>query len=311
VYDGDRLLLEYDNAGNLLRRYAHGAGVDEPLVWYDGSTGGERRWLSVDRQGSVIATSGSLGQQTGTYAYGPYGEPANDNWTGSRFRYTGQIALPEVRLYHYKARVYDPILGRFLQTDPVLYADQMNLYAYVGNDPLNNSDPTGRQLVRDVYDRQRDQRTLNDGVNANGLPSGTETGRDESIQPQDAVGAVGDFVQNYNDMREANTIGADAYFHCRANCEASARGPAGEAVAGVISDTREMVDQATGDPASASAADQRANEQGRSAPTQPGFQGCEAACSSLRPPALSREYGHPPPPPPPDDQRTRPGGRYH
>lgn len=125
------------------------------------------------------------------------------------------------------------------------------------------------------------------------------------------VWEVGDFVQNYNDMREANTIGADAYFHCRANCEASARGPAGEAVAGVISDTREMVDQATGDPASASAADQRANEQGRSAPTQPGFQGCEAACSSLRPPALSREYGHPPPPPPPDDQRTRPGGRYH
>ncbi|MEJ0058454.1 MAG: hypothetical protein WDM79_02175 [Terricaulis sp.] len=42
---------------------------------------------------------------------GPYGEPANDNWTGSRFRYTGQIALPEARLNHYKARVYDPVLG--------------------------------------------------------------------------------------------------------------------------------------------------------------------------------------------------------
>lgn len=40
-------------------------------------------------------------------------------WTGSRFRHTGQIALPEASLYHYKARVYDRVLGRFLQTDPV------------------------------------------------------------------------------------------------------------------------------------------------------------------------------------------------
>jgi RHS repeat-associated protein len=63
----------------------------------------------------------------------------------SRFRCTGQAALPELQLYHYKARVYDPNLGRFLQTDPVGYNVDLNLYQYVYGDPLNLVDPSGLQ----------------------------------------------------------------------------------------------------------------------------------------------------------------------
>ncbi|WP_325438029.1 RHS repeat-associated core domain-containing protein [Nitrosomonas europaea] len=94
-----------------------------------------------DQLGSVIGTANSAGTSTAIHSYGPYGEP--NIATGIRFRYTGQQFLGSLNLYYYKARFYSPALGRFLQTDPIGTADDLNLYAYVGNNPINFNDPSG------------------------------------------------------------------------------------------------------------------------------------------------------------------------
>jgi RHS repeat-associated protein len=145
LYDGDALVAEYDGSGSLLRRYVHGPGVDEPLVWYEGSSiaSNVRRYLTANHQGSVTSVTDASGDVLSVNTYDDWGVPGAENV--GRFQYTGQLWLPELGLYHYKARFYSSASARFLQIDPVGYADQINLYAYVGNDPLSRTDPTGMQ----------------------------------------------------------------------------------------------------------------------------------------------------------------------
>jgi RHS repeat-associated protein len=124
------------------RRYVFGPGDDEVLVQYFTSpTFNSRTWYLQDERQSVIASGNDGGGYSNPNRYGDYGELQSTN--NGRFQYTGQYWLAEPSLLYYKNRFYDPKLGRFLQTDPIGYGAGMNMYAYVGGDPVNATDPWG------------------------------------------------------------------------------------------------------------------------------------------------------------------------
>ncbi len=65
---------------------------------------------------------------------------------GNNLLFQGREYDPELNLYYYRARYYDPIMGRFLQTDPMGYADSMNLYQGFKMNPINFMDPFGKKV---------------------------------------------------------------------------------------------------------------------------------------------------------------------
>jgi RHS repeat-associated protein len=137
------MIAEY-NGSSLTKRYVFGPAPDEPIVAYDAN--GNRSWLYSDERGSIVASANAAGAILYTDTYDEYGNPPMQgatNLNSGRFQYTGQMYLPEVGMYYYKARMYSTTLGRFMQTDAIGYSDGPNWYAYVHNDPVNGTDSLG------------------------------------------------------------------------------------------------------------------------------------------------------------------------
>jgi len=108
---------------------------------------------------------------------------------------------------------------------------------------------------------------------------------------QQVWNATSDMARNYLDMRDANTIGADKYFHCKANYDASAHGRVASGVAEKISDVRELYGRhVNGDAMDDTIEDQLANKWGRSSQRSRKYKTASEACATYRPDYLDEKY---------------------
>jgi len=112
---------------------------------------GKTLYTHKDHLGSIISITDSVGTPVFRATYDPWGKqtlnPAN---TFSFHRgYTGHEHLPEFELINMNARLYDPLIGRFLSPDPYVqaptFSQSYNRYAYCLNNPLIYTDPTGEK----------------------------------------------------------------------------------------------------------------------------------------------------------------------
>jgi RHS repeat-associated protein len=128
--------------------------------------------VATDHLGSISAVINAATDQVQKYSYSAWGIPrSNSDWTtdfsGDLFAdrgFTGHEHLQDFDLINMNGRVYDPEVGRFLSPDPFVqapgYANSFNRYAYVLNNPLMYTDPSGytNSKPNRELDREQDQR---------------------------------------------------------------------------------------------------------------------------------------------------------
>jgi RHS repeat-associated protein len=149
LYDRDRVLMDLDSATGVMKAeygytdggalYAIRTATDTMIV------------ISTPTIGTVLGTQRArdglilkdFPDRAGNDPPFPWGQEPPDTGFIVRYRMAQQEYDQEIGIYHMGARYYDPMLGRWLSEDPVGIEGGMNLYQYVGNDPVNRRDPSG------------------------------------------------------------------------------------------------------------------------------------------------------------------------
>ena len=158
------LLCRKDTFAERIQQFVYGSGIDEILRIdkYDGAVS-TPYYVHTNAIGSVTAVTDDSGSLVERVSYDVFGmptftdaadQPLTSSSIGNDILFQGRRYDKETNLYYYRARYYDPIMGRFLQTDPMGYADSMNLYQGFNMNPMNFVDPMGTESQRSKFVRE-------------------------------------------------------------------------------------------------------------------------------------------------------------
>jgi len=153
-YAGDQVIEEQNSSGSTLKQYIYGNLIDEVLRMdkYNNNTIENSFYYHTDSIGNITAITDKDGNIIERYKYNIYGSPTitdntgnvlSESAIGNDYLFQSRRYDKELHLYYYRARTYDPQIGRFLQTDPLGYKDSMNLYQAMNMNGFNFVDPWG------------------------------------------------------------------------------------------------------------------------------------------------------------------------
>jgi RHS repeat-associated protein len=141
LYDGNNAVADVDQNGNVFARYTATQTIDEPLAELRSTT---TSYYAQDGLGSITSLTTSAGALGNTYTYNSFGNlTASTGSIVNRFQYTAREFDPETGIYFYRARYYDPTIGRFISEDPLGVRDNLDMYVYVRNNAASYNDPFG------------------------------------------------------------------------------------------------------------------------------------------------------------------------
>ena len=219
MYDGNQIVADVNASGNILRSYVWGVGIDNLLSFTDHTTT-NIYYPIKDHQNTILALANESGDIVETYDYDAYGRTKVFSATGTqltasaygnRYTFQGREVDWATGLIYFRARWYNPVVGRWLSKDPIGIAGGLNLYAFCGNNPVMFVDPDGRK-------EDPNQKNYNYVVNPNpdagdcseyacGTPGATPTDIGYSQLKNNDSNQKGDLVSWHNDQGKITHVG--------------------------------------------------------------------------------------------------------